>query len=101
MPEQKPGGNGADLEEAGGGLAGLFVHDFGISRCYSAVHSALWRQGAIFRSRRLIRLKLTSPIVASRMTVTNSFGLSQVYEEWRSKEPRPALADISSATTTP
>jgi len=51
---------------------------------YSVDHSALWRHGAILCSRRLIKLKLTSPIAASRITVTNNFGLSQVSDESRS-----------------
>jgi len=48
-------------------------------------HSALWRQGAMRRSRRLIKLKLTRPMTASKITVTNSLGLSQVSEESRKR----------------
>lgn len=48
-------------------------------------HSALWRQGAMRCSRRLIKLKLTRPMTASKITVTNNLGLSQVSEESRKR----------------
>src|SRR5438876_1772773 len=82
VPKQKPECDGGDFKQVGGNPDVSFVHELSV---YSADHSALWRHGAILRSRRLIKLKLTKPMAASSMTVTNSFGLSQVSEESSSK----------------